>query len=86
VAIEADGPSHMSRTTVHSSSGGGKQRPVQLGATSLKRRLLQGLGWRVVNVAYDQWDDLPDVDQKMRFLKQRINAAVAEQQSKQPSQ
>jgi hypothetical protein len=76
----------MSRTTVHSSSGSGKQRPVQLGATSLKRRLLQGLGWRVVNVAYDQWDDLPDVDQKMRFLKQRINAAVAEQRSKQPSQ
>lgn len=87
VAIEADGPSHVSRTTRNSSSSSSKQRPVQLGATALKRRLLQGLGWHVVNVAYDQWDDLPDMDQKIRFLKNCINAAVAdERRSKQISQ
>eukprot|EP00775_Hariotina_reticulata_P003606 gene3606-3870_t len=78
VAIEADGPSHVSRTTRNSGSSS-KQRPVQLGATALKRRLLQGLGWHVVNVAYDQWDELPDMDQKIRFMKSRINAAVADE-------
>lgn len=42
IAIEADGPSHTSRTP-----GG-----AMLGATAMKRRHLQRLGWQVINVPY----------------------------------
>lgn len=42
IALEADGPTHTSRTP-----GG-----AMLGATAMKRRHLQRLGWQVVNVTY----------------------------------
>jgi hypothetical protein len=42
IAVEADGPSHASRLP-----GGGA-----LGATAMKRRHLQLLGWHVISVTY----------------------------------
>ena len=72
VAIEADGPSHMSRNTV------GKRGRVQLGATAMKRRHLQALGWAVANISYEDWDALPGEEERTAFLKQQIEAARAE--------
>lgn len=72
MAIEADGPSHMFRNTV------GKRSHVQLGATAMKRRHLQGLGWGVVNISYEEWDALPGERARTSFLKQQIKAARTE--------
>lgn len=72
VAIEADGPSHMSRNKVVN------RGRVQLGATAMKRRHLQGLGWGVVNVSYEDWDALPGEQERTDFLKQQIKTARAE--------
>lgn len=77
VAIEADGPSHFSRTTRASSESSSKSGAVQLGATAMKRRHLQGLGWAVVNVPYIDWDKLTDEASRADYLKRRIQAATA---------
>lgn len=62
----------MSRNTV---PGGGR---VQLGATAMKRRHLNGLGWAVANISYEDWDALADEEQRTAFLKQQINSARAQ--------
>ncbi|KXZ54321.1 hypothetical protein GPECTOR_5g404 [Gonium pectorale] len=46
IAIEADGPTHTSRTPA---PGGGV-----LGATAMKRRHLELMGWQVINVTYKE--------------------------------
>jgi very-short-patch-repair endonuclease len=69
VAVEADGPSHFSRTA-HPSLG-----LLQLGATAMKRRHLQQLGWVVVNVPYSEWDRQTDEQQRVAYLQQRIAEA-----------
>lgn len=69
LAVEADGPSHFSRTP-HPSGA-----LLQLGATAMKRRHLQQLGWTVVNVPYSDWDKQTDEQQKVAYLKQRIAEA-----------
>jgi hypothetical protein len=74
VAIEADGPSHFARTRGGSSSSSSSRRQ-QLGATAMKRRHLQGLGWSVVNVAYTVWDRLPDEEARVAYLRRAIHAA-----------
>lgn len=35
----------------------------------MKRRHLQGLGWRVVNVPYITWDGLPDDAARLAYLR-----------------
>lgn len=72
VAVEADGPSHFSRTP------GPSGRLLQLGATAMKRRHLQQLGWTVVNVPYSDWDKQVDEQQRVGYLKQRIAQATKE--------
>lgn len=72
VAIEADGPSHMSRNIV---AGRGR---VRLGATAMKRRHLQGLGWAVANISYEDWDTLANEEQRAAFLKQQLKSACAQ--------
>ena len=48
VAIEADGPTHLARND-------GRR---MLGATAMKRRHLQRMGWQVLNVTFEvRWDD-----------------------------
>jgi len=71
VAVEADGPSHFSRTQPPSGLR-------QLGATAMKRRHLQRLGWSVVNVSYSDWDKQTDEQLKVAFLKQQITEARKE--------
>ncbi|KAG2437353.1 hypothetical protein HXX76_006008 [Chlamydomonas incerta] len=66
IAIEADGPTHTSRTP-----GG-----AVLGATAMKRRHLQRLGWQVVNVTYTEWDKLSSDAARRAFLQDRINEAL----------
>lgn len=72
VAVEADGPSHFSRTP------GPSGRLLQLGATAMKRRHLTRLGWTVVNVPYSDWDKQVDEQQRVGYLKQRIAQATKE--------
>ena len=48
IAIECDGPSHY--LTVLDGSG----RSVENGSTKAKRRLLQRLGWKVVNLNWEE--------------------------------
>lgn len=82
IAIEADGPSHFSRTTppsTRSSSPSGLSVLRQLGATAMKRRHLQRLGWTVVNVPYSDWDKQTDEQQKVAYLKLCIAAARKKQ-------
>ena len=38
------------------------------GATLMKQRLLQAAGWRVVNVAFYEWDALNDCDAQREYL------------------
>ena len=51
IAVEVDGPTHFT-----TAKAGSKQR--LLGTSQLKRRLLRGMGWRVVSVPYYEWDEL----------------------------
>ena len=51
IVVEVDGPTHYCR-----SSDGCTRR--ELGITVFKRRMLEGLGWKVVNVPYWEWDGL----------------------------
>jgi very-short-patch-repair endonuclease len=68
VAIEADGPSHVSR---NKGPGGA---PVRLGATRMKARHLRAMGWRVVSVGFQEWDGTPQAARES-FLRARIAAA-----------
>lgn len=78
VAVEADGPSHFSRTLSHPAAPGG--RLLQLGATAMKARHLSALGWAVVNVPYSDWDRQTDEQQRVAYLKARIAEARKRQQ------
>jgi len=53
IAVEVDGPSHFA---------GGAEGRYPTGATLLKRRQLQHLGWRLVSVPYWEWDALRHAD------------------------
>ncbi|GLI62462.1 hypothetical protein VaNZ11_005093, partial [Volvox africanus] len=66
IALEADGPTHASRTP----SG------AVLGATAMKRRHLQRMGWHVINVTYKEWDRLTSESARRAFLQERINEAL----------
>jgi very-short-patch-repair endonuclease len=50
IAIEADGPSHFSRTP-HTPRPGAAT-PAVLGPTAMKRRHLKALGWTVISVKW----------------------------------
>lgn len=81
VAVEADGPSHFSRTTLSrdpAAPAGG--RLLQLGATAMKARHLSSLGWAVVNVPYRDWDRQTDEQQRVAYIKARIAEARKRQQ------
>jgi hypothetical protein len=60
LAIEADGPSHFSRTTGR-----------LLGPTVLKRRHLRKAGWAVLSVPLPVWEELIGPDERLRYLKAR---------------
>jgi hypothetical protein len=69
VAIEADGPTHTSRTNaLH-----------MLGATAMKRRHLQLMGWHVINITFDHWDALGTAEKQQAFLQGAISDALDDQ-------
>jgi hypothetical protein len=86
VAIEADGPSHVSRNKVARGGGGSgngskaataaRMKAVPLGATRMKARHLTALGWRVVNVDWGEWEALGSAPARAAFLRARIDAAL----------
>lgn len=57
LAIEVDGPSHLSRTD-----------EVLLGHTVLKQKQLHALGWDVLNIPYYEWDELLGREDKRAYL------------------
>ena len=66
IAIEADGPTHRCRNS---------KQP--LGATVMKQRHLNAAGWQLITIAHDDWDDLRDRRQKLRFLQSQITACLS---------
>eukprot|EP00873_Tetraselmis_striata_P017872 jgi/Tetstr1/438136/TSEL_002862.t1 len=57
LAIEADGPSHFSRTSGRLLSSG-----------VLKRRHLRRSGWRVLSVPLATWEELIGPEERRRYL------------------
>jgi len=66
IAIEADGPTHVART----------DEGHMLGATAMKRRHLQAMGWSVINVTFTTWDALGGEQQREAFLRDAISDAL----------
>jgi len=63
LAIEADGPSHFSRTSGR-----------LLGSAVLKRRHLRRSGWRVLSVPLATWEELIGPEERGRYLKAELQA------------
>eukprot|EP00808_Paulinella_micropora_P014127 g16139.t1 len=61
IAIEVDGPYHFS----HDREG----RPRPLGATLLKKRILQAMGWRVLSVPYFEWAQCASDKEKTNYIR-----------------
>ena len=61
IAIEVDGPSHFA---------GGAQGRYPTGATLLKRRQLEHLGWRLVSVPHWEWDALRHANRSTQHRQQ----------------
>jgi hypothetical protein len=68
VAIEFDGPSHFLREV-----GSGKVLELENGATKAKRRFLERLGWKVVNIPYFDWDKAKGKEEKKELLCRMLN-------------
>jgi very-short-patch-repair endonuclease len=62
VALEFDGPSHFTRTTLE-----------PLGHSRLRNRLLSAMGWHVVSVPFFEWDKLHQPEQMDEYIKQRLS-------------
>lgn len=58
MVVEADGLSHFARTTGE-----------LLGSTALKRRHLQHLGWKVISVSLQEWEEQIGPGARKHFLK-----------------
>ena len=57
IVVEADGPSHFAYNTRHT-----------LGATSLKQRLLDALGWTVITVPFYEWNNHHSEENQYLYL------------------
>ena len=68
VAIEFDGPSHFLREV-----GSGKALELENGSTKAKRRFLERLGWKVVNIPYFDWDKAKGKEEKKELLCRMLN-------------
>jgi hypothetical protein len=71
VAIEFDGPYHFLREV-----GSGKVLEVENGATKAKRRFLERLGWKVVNIRYFNWDKAKSKEAKRSFVSEMLKEVV----------
>ena len=71
VAIEFDGPSHFLREV-----GSGKVLEVENGASKAKRRFLERLGWKVVNIRYFDWAKAKSKEAKRSFVSEMLKEVV----------
>jgi hypothetical protein len=71
IAIEFDGPSHFLRDVES-----GKVLEVENGATKAKRRFLERLGWKVVNVRYFDWAKAKSKEAKRSFVSEMLKEVV----------
>lgn len=67
VAIEVDGPTHFSRNRPAAGA-----RPVCLGGTLLRNRLLEAAGWSVVQVPHFVWRELEGWPERQAWLADRF--------------
>ena len=61
VAIEIDGPTHLSRTTFQT-----------LGKTLFKKHQLQLMGWKVINIRFFEWDMLTSTELRVNYLRIKL--------------
>eukprot|EP00978_Attheya_sp_CCMP212_P034268 scaffold142711_cov45-Attheya_sp.AAC.1 len=71
IAIEFDGPSHYLKSV-----GTGDVTRVENGATKAKRRFLERVGWKVINLNYQDWIDVDhNKSEGILFLKKNLSDA-----------
>jgi hypothetical protein len=71
IAIEFDGPSHYLKAV-----GTGDVTRVENGATKAKRRFLERVGWKVINLNYQDWFEASRTESKGRlWLKEILSNA-----------
>ena len=70
-AVEVDGPSHYLRDNATSSGV-----LVENGATRLKTRLLQRLGWTVTRVPFYEWDQQRSERDRQRYLETKLSQST----------
>ena len=70
VAIEFDGPSHYLKSVES-----GKLTSTENGATKAKRRYLEQLGWKVINIDYRDYIQAKSVSNEKQWLWKLLNAS-----------
>eukprot|EP00978_Attheya_sp_CCMP212_P000699 scaffold1404_cov51-Attheya_sp.AAC.1 len=71
IAIEFDGPSHYLKSV-----GTGDVTRLENGATKAKRRFLERVGWKVINLNYQDWIDVDhNKSEGILFLKKKLSDA-----------
>eukprot|EP00978_Attheya_sp_CCMP212_P048281 scaffold497262_cov47-Attheya_sp.AAC.1 len=71
IAIEFDGPSHYLKSV-----GTGDVTRVENGATKAKRRFLERVGWKVINLNYQDWIEArQNKSNANMFLKKKLSDA-----------
>lgn len=68
IAVEVDGPFHFTRNTTE-----------PLGMSILKRRVLEGRGWIVVNVPHFVWASLQNTKKRSVYLQKKIGQPDCQQ-------
>jgi len=70
VAIEFDGPWHYLKAV-----GSGKLTSTKNGATKAKRKYLEQLGWKVINIDYRDYIQAKSVSNEKQWLREKICAS-----------
>lgn len=72
IAIEFDGPSHFLRDI----RTGNSLEGIENGPTKAKRRFLERLGWKVVNISFYEWRRAKTREDRKELLAERIRSIV----------
>jgi len=70
VAIEFDGPRHYLQAV-----GSGKLTLTENGATKAKRRYLEQIGWKVINIDYRDYELAKSASNEKQWLQELLNAS-----------
>ncbi|KAJ8755326.1 hypothetical protein K2173_019124 [Erythroxylum novogranatense] len=65
IALEIDGPTHFSRNA-----------GVPLGHTMLKRRYIAAVGWNVVSLSYQEWEELQGEFEQLEYLREILKEHI----------